>query len=87
MRYFRRDAESELGEGEALMETDPDLDLVVRQIAIYGEAIFWSTPDQQSDDRFMIADQPVSCIDLTAEYEIPRAEFETMWRRAVDYAN
>lgn len=81
MRYFRRDAESELGEGVAYMAVD-DEGVVVAQVEIYGAQRFWSTQDAEVDPRFAICDQGLSELGLGPEYEVTKAQFEEAWRAA-----
>ena len=79
-RYFKHWAESELGEGIAFMEAMDDD--IVRQVEIYGSIFVWCDQSGQSDDRFMLADQPLSSLGLGAEHEITAAEFEDAWSKA-----
>lgn len=79
-RYFRHWAESVLGEGVALMELKGEW--VVRQVEIYGPHRIWCDESGQSDDRFMLADQPISVLELDAVDEISAGEFEDAWNSA-----
>lgn len=79
-KYFKHIAESDLGEGIVLMEAVGDE--VVRQVEIYDSNFIWCDRDGQSDDRFMLADQPVSLLELDAEDEISASEFEEAWKNA-----
>jgi hypothetical protein len=79
-KHFKHWAESELGEGVIFMEAIGDD--VVRQVEIYGSTFVWCDQSGQSDDRFMLADQPLSAIGLEAEHEISSAEFEDAWNKA-----
>lgn len=79
-RFFKHWAESVLGEGVAFMEARGEW--IVRQVEIYGPCIVWCNEQGQSDDRFMLADQPLSDLGLTVEDEIYADEFEAVWRRA-----
>ena len=79
-RYFKHWAESDLGEGEALMEAVGDE--ITRQVEIYGSMLIWCDQTGQSDERFMLADQPLSALGLGPEHEITAAEFEAAWSQA-----
>lgn len=79
-KYYRHSAESVLGEGVVFMEVIDDE--VVRQVEIYGEKLVWCDKSGQSDDRFMLADQPASIIGLKSEDEISAKEFSDIWSRA-----
>ncbi|UNP29290.1 hypothetical protein [Lysobacter gummosus] len=85
IKYYKHWADSDLGEGTAYMEVADDL--VVRQVEIYGPTIVWSDRVGQSDDRFVIADQPVSSLDLGPEHEIEPSEFAEVWRKATTGIN
>ncbi|NOK03142.1 MULTISPECIES: hypothetical protein [Myxococcus] len=76
-RYFKRDAESEYGEGICYMEITGDWPS--RQIEIYGETWLWG------DEKHLehLADQPFEVLDLGEEYEIPSEEFERAWQEAM----
>lgn len=79
-KYYKHWAESELGEGSAFMEVVDDE--VKRQVEVYGESLIWCDETGQSDDRFMLADQPASVMGFEPEHEIAAAEFEEAWRKA-----
>ncbi|HDS0947610.1 TPA: hypothetical protein QDZ34_000123 [Stenotrophomonas maltophilia] len=79
-KYFQHWAESVLGEGIILLEATGDE--ITRQVEIYGDSVIWCDSSGQSDDRFMLADQPVSAIGLDTEHEIPASDFEAAWRKA-----
>lgn len=79
-KYFKHCAESILGEGLIFLEATGDE--ITRQVEIYGDSIIWCDNEGQSDDRFMLADQPLSIIGLGAEHEIPAPDFEAVWSRA-----
>jgi hypothetical protein len=78
--HFKHFAESDLGEGVALMEAAGDE--IVRQVEIYGSTLVWCDQTGQSDERFMLADQPLSALGLGPEHEISAAEFEAAWSQA-----
>jgi hypothetical protein len=73
-RYYKQDAESELGEGVAYVEITDDWP--TRQIEIYGDT--WRWGDEAHPER--LADQPLSVISLADEHAIPPEEFEHVWR-------
>lgn len=82
MVYYKHYAESVLGEGMALMAVDTDEDQVVKQVEVYGDEFFWSDAEAQSDERFMLADQPASEIGLREDHQIEQSEFEEAWVKA-----
>jgi hypothetical protein len=67
-KYYKHAAESILGEGVALLETLENV--VTRQVEIYGSSMIWCDRTGQSDDRFMIADQPFLNLGLTPEIAV-----------------
>lgn len=79
-KYYRRSAESELGEGTVYLEVADEY--VVRQVEKYGDEYFWSTADAAKDARFLIADQSLDVLDLDPSHEVTRKEFERLWREA-----
>jgi hypothetical protein len=79
-KYFKHWAESILGEGIILLEAVDDE--VTRQVEIYGETIIWCDRMGQSDDRFMLADQPLSNLGLGPEDEVAESDFEVAWASA-----
>lgn len=83
MIYYKHDAESVLGEGTVYLAVESEEDIVLQQVEIYSGKAFWSDAESQSDERFMLADQPVSSIGLGEEHQIERAEFEQVWAKAV----
>ncbi|MOA65349.1 hypothetical protein D3C78_1917030 [compost metagenome] len=42
----------------------------------------WADETGQSDDRFVLADQPVSFMDFDEDDEISAREFEIAWKKA-----
>ena len=80
--YYKHYAESMLGEGTAFMAVDAEEDQVVRQVETYGDEFFWSDTESQSDERFMLTDQPASEIGLGEEHQIEQIEFEEAWAKA-----
>lgn len=76
--YYKREAESEFGEGVAYIEIDGDWPS--RQVEIYGDT--WLRGDESRLER--LADQPFAVLELGPEYQIEEAEFERIWREAVE---
>lgn len=81
-KYFKHQAESDLGKGNVLMEARGEK--ILRQVEIYGLRAVWSDATGQSDDRFLLADQPLSFFDFDSDDEISAREFETAWKKARD---
>jgi len=79
-RYFKHRAESDLGDGEIFLEVVGDE--VVRQVEIYGSKLIWCDGFGQSDERFMLADQPFSSLGLTSADEVSVSDFEHVWLKA-----
>jgi len=79
-KYYKHWAESGLGKGNVLMEARGEK--IVRQVEIYGTKLAWADEHGQSDDRFMLADQPVSFLDFDEDDEISAREFESAWKKA-----
>lgn len=79
-KYFKHWAESDLGEGLALMEAIENE--ITRQVEIYGTTFVWCDQTGQSDERFMLADQPLAVLGLSPEHEITAGEFEAAWNQA-----
>lgn len=79
-KYYKHLAESSLGKGNVLMEARGDK--IVRQVEIYGAVVVWADESGQSDDRFTLAEQPLSYLDFDSDDEISAREFESVWTRA-----
>jgi hypothetical protein len=79
-KYFKHWAESELGEGICFMEAVGEE--ITRQVEIYGSTLIWCDRSGQSDDRFMLADKPLSWLEFEPEHEITSTEFEDVWTKA-----
>jgi len=79
-KYYKHWAESGLGKGNVLMEARGEK--IVRQVEIYGTKVVWADETGQSDDRFVLADQPVSFMDFDEDDEISAREFEIAWKKA-----
>jgi hypothetical protein len=76
-RYFRRDAESELGPGTAYIEITGDWPS--RQVEIYGDTCWWG--DEAHPEH--LADQPFEVLELLDEHVISAEEFERAWHEAL----
>ena len=61
-KYYKHPAESDLGKGNVLMEARGEK--ILRQVEVYGLRAVWSDASGQSDDRFLLADQPLSFFDF-----------------------
>jgi hypothetical protein len=78
--YYKGYSESDDGAGTIYIEADEDV--VTRQIEVYGDKIYWSTQQVDSDPHHRICDQPVSKLDLGFAESIDFEEFESVWERA-----
>ena len=76
-RYFKHDAESDLGEGVAYMEITDGWPS--RQVEVYGEK--WRWADEAHNE--LLADQPFEVLELGQEHEIQADEFEQAWQEAL----
>jgi len=79
MRYFKHDAESDLGFGVAYVEFENEW--ASRQVEIYDGRWFCSLEDYH-DIGPGLSDQPLADAELGPEYEISKAEFEAIWAEA-----
>lgn len=79
-KYYKHWAESGLGKGNVLMEARGDK--IVRQVEVYGATAVWADVNGHSDDRFPLADQPLSFLDFDEDDEISAREFESAWTKA-----
>ncbi|MGX9780493.1 hypothetical protein [Stenotrophomonas maltophilia group sp. LNF336] len=79
-KYYKHWTESGLGKGNVLMEARGEK--IVRQVEIYGTKMVWADEHAHSDDRFLLADQPVSFLDFDEDDEIAAREFEAAWKKA-----
>jgi hypothetical protein len=75
-RYFKREAESDLGSGTAYMEITDGWPS--RQVEIYGDS--WRCADEAHNE--WLADQPFEVLELGDEHAIPAEEFERVWQEA-----
>lgn len=76
-RYYKHDAESDLGEGLAYMEITDGWPS--RQVEVYGER--WRWADEAHNE--WLADQPLEVLGLGEEHEIQADEFEHVWQEAL----
>jgi len=75
-RYYKRDAESDLGRGIGYMEVTDGWPS--RQVEVYGDS--WRWADEAHNER--LADQPIDVLELSEEHEIRAEEFEQAWQEA-----
>lgn len=79
--YYRRAAESDLGEGVAYIEFDGEW--ATRQVEIYGDRWFDSRTAFHDEIGPGLCDQPLSEMGMLDEEEITAEEFERIWAEAV----
>jgi hypothetical protein len=79
-RYFKRNAQSELGIGEVWFEFDGELP--ARQVERYEDRWFSSRTEYHDEIGPGLVDQPLSTLELSTEHEIDAEEFEQAWRLA-----
>lgn len=82
INYFKRQAESEYGEGVVYMAVDCDSHMVLKQVEVYGDNSRWADTHSASDGEMMLADQPASEIGLTENDRISQLEFEEIFEKA-----
>jgi hypothetical protein len=75
-RYFKHEAESELGAGTVYMEITDGWPS--RQVEVYGHT--WRWGDDAHNE--WLADQPLSVLELGDELAITAVEFESVWQEA-----
>lgn len=75
--WFRRNAESELGEGVVYLETEEGWPC--RQVEVYGDVWRWGDKDHPQ----WLADQPLDVLELGEEYAISAGDFERVWEEAL----
>ena len=75
-RYYKRDAESDLGQGVAYIEITDGRPS--RQVEIYGEHYRFGDVEHNE----FLADQPFEALDLNSEHEIEVSEFDRVWSQA-----
>ena len=76
-KYFKRGAESDLGEGTVYLEVSNGWPS--RQVEVYAEE--WRGADEQHNE--WLAHQPIEELGLESEDEIDASEFEYIWRQAL----
>jgi hypothetical protein len=76
-RYFKHEAESDLGSGTAYMEITDGWPR--RQVEVYGKT--WRWGDESHNE--WLADQPFEVLELRDEHAISREEFEQIWQEAL----
>lgn len=79
-QYFKHWAESDLGQGNVYIEAVGEV--IVRQVEVYRSVTTWADKTGQRDDRFVLADQPLSWFDLDSDDSITASEFEAAWKKA-----
>ena len=77
-RYFKREAESDLGAGMAYLEITNGWPS--RQVEVYGATWRWADEAHPED----LADQPLDVLELDEEQEISSEEFERVWKEALE---
>jgi hypothetical protein len=82
-RYFKKEAESDLGIGIAYVEFDDEWPS--RQVEIYGDRWFNSTIVYHPAIGPGLGDQPLSELDLTPADEITQHEFEVIWQESLKH--
>jgi hypothetical protein len=80
-RYYKHDAESEVGLGVAYLEFDGEW--ATRQVEIYGDCWFCSMKAYHPEIGPALIDQPFSVLELQPEQEITSEEFEVIWEKAL----
>lgn len=76
-RFFKREAESELGAGTASVESSDGWP--TRQVEVYGATWRWG---DEAHPQYL-ADQAVGVLELGVEHEISKTEFERVWTEAL----
>jgi hypothetical protein len=76
-RYFRHEAESDLGAGIAYIEITDGWPS--RQVEVYGDT--WRWGDEAHNER--LADQPFEVLELGDQHAITATEFERAWEEAL----
>jgi hypothetical protein len=83
MRHFRFYSESLEGdEGDLYCEVSPN-NLIIRQINVFGQKMYWADANSECDDSYPFTDQPEFNDDDAAEgQEISAEKFENLWNRS-----
>ena len=76
-RYFKRDAETHLGNATFYFEFDDETP--VRQVVVFGDRYFSSRDDYHDGLGPGLVDQYLSEVGLTDADEISAEEFERAW--------
>ncbi len=80
MRYFKHEAESDLGFGIAYVEFEDEW--ASRQVEIYDGRWFCSLEDYHDEIGLGLSDPPLSDAELGLEYKISKEDFESIWAEA-----
>lgn len=73
-RFYKHDAESDLGAGTAYLEIIEGWP--TRQVEVYRGGCRWADKEHNK----WLADQPFEVLELDASHEIDAEEFEAVWR-------
>ena len=84
-KFYKLEAESIYGEGIVYIEFDEEY--ATRQVEQYGSKFEWATVKDQSDVELVICDQPLSILEIEAEFEISEEEFNKVWNKAIKNAS
>jgi hypothetical protein len=79
-RFFKRQAESDLGMGVVYLEFDGEW--ATRQVENYGGQWFRSDREFHAGLGPALCDQPLTGLELSLADEISQEEFERAWVRA-----
>ena len=82
-RYFKHEAESDLGSGIAYLEFDGEIP--TRQVEKYGDRWFCSVNRYHPEIGPGLTDRSLSQIDIESQDEISQEEFEEAWNEAIKY--
>jgi hypothetical protein len=82
-RYFKHEAESDLGSGIAFLEFDGELP--TRQVEQYGDRWFCSIKRHHPEIGPGLTDRSLSELDFEPQHEISQAEFEEAWNEALKH--
>ena len=82
-RYFKHEAESDLGSGIADLEFDGELP--TRQVEQNGDRWVCSMKRYHPEIGPGLTDRSLSELDLEPQHEISQAEFEEAWNEALKH--
>ena len=82
-RYFKHNAESDLGSGIAYLEFD--VGLPTRQVEKYNDRWFCSVKRYHPEIGPGLTDRSLLQIDIEPRDEISQEEFEEAWNEAIKY--